>query len=356
MSIGDPTSDFGCKFSTKRRNIRRTGTGKASTVAVSSVASYKEFNGFSGPTIKRRKQPMTFHSGVPMALQTLMSLRNGKDLITARRKWKDFTERLESRVLFSVSADTLMGGVLVPGTQWSYQYSGSINQTQTQTVGGTTNFGSVLATEINLSSPNETVYFGFNGAGYVAYGSAQSQSGTATTDVFTPPVVEIPATIVAGTPSVSTFTYTQTDTPPGTTTTSPEITNSLQLVSNTLQPITVPAGTFNAYEIIENQTSSSGFAVNDNWYAPGVGLIKATDGTGSNQFTQELTAFTMGSATSASGDVAASFVGTLPKTIVEATPLKLKGKLSFAAGTRLSPARRARQSCSRQILTPPTAS
>ena len=140
------------------------------------------------------------------------------------------------------------------------------------------------------------------------YGATTSSSisvGSETsTTVFTPPSVTFPLSLTAGQTFSTTWNSKTTsvitiNTPIGkqteTQTSTSSVKFSVKLVSATTQSVTVPAGTYKAYELDETiSTTISGkttTATTELWCVSGVGVVKSVTGAGSSAVTTELTKF-----------------------------------------------------------------
>lgn len=146
----------------------------------------------------------------------------------------------------------------------------------TVTTTAPTSFGGTGTATVVLH--NQT-YFALTGAGLVAYGQNISGAypgafgGTVNqtiTDTLSPYGLVLPATMVPGQTYTDTY---QASINPG-----PD-TVQIVLVSGTTQAVTVPAGTFNAYQIDTTDTStdsSGGVSTThaQDFYAPGIGFIQ----------------------------------------------------------------------------------
>ena len=201
-------------------------------------------------------------------------------------------------MLLSVNAATLLAPRFVPGNQWTYLATNAQGQsgTLTQTVIGPATFNGISATEIDTTvSTGSAVsqnYEGFDGAGdAVVFGNMVTGTNTTQTDIYSPYRGSFVANMVGGV----TYDFTNTDTPTstigGTTTTGTvsDEDHKLTLLSETLAPLTVPAGTFNVYQGQEVQTTTtpnpSGpptitTSTTSIWYAPGLGIVKIVSSDG----------------------------------------------------------------------------
>lgn len=236
--------------------------------------------------------------------------------------------------MFSVTAAELNGGIYVPGATFTFQYTGAYNETQTDTIGSPTTFSGYSTIPLNITSSNNpatlTQYLGYQSGANVSFGQTQVSQGTTATDVYTPPIVDIPATLTTATPVTVSTTDTQTVTPPGSSQSS-QSSATISLASNTPVSVVTPIGTFSAYEL----DFTSGSSVTRTWYAPGYGLVQGMAGSGSNAYTEQLTSFTPAGAGAPTGGstVTAALSGILPSTVIPGSALKTHEKLTFTAGS-----------------------
>ncbi len=199
-----------------------------------------------------------------------------------RRERRCAVEALESRQLLSATVNaTELNPALAPGVTWAYQLTGGITGTQTQTVAGPGTFNGTSATEVdvtnNLTAPSAistTVknYLAFTSQGLIEYGTITLAPGVTTATAISPPLIEFPSTLTAGVPVTNTYAYGSASSTSGTSQTSRE-TVTLTLASATAQTITVPAGTFIAYEV-DDSTTGTGNGTVQSWFAPNVGIVK----------------------------------------------------------------------------------
>jgi hypothetical protein len=246
-------------------------------------------------------------------------------------------------VLLSVSATSLRPAFSA-GAQSTFEISGaSTDETETVTDGGPVQYNGqngeqILETTDNTAlgtSTSTTMYEAFTSAGLVSYGeSSTTTSASALEQIETfdsPYLLEIPSSLTVGKPVVSQTTSmgTQTTTVSGanpiTSTSSNVLATTIRLTSNTQQSVTVPAGTFKAYQIDETTIVDSMSNTVELWYAPGVGEIKAIIGSGEGQETEVLTEYPH-----LPTGLTASLSGSLTDSTVETTPLKGLEKITFA--------------------------
>jgi hypothetical protein len=252
-------------------------------------------------------------------------------------------EFLERRVLLSVSATTLRTAFSA-GAQSTFQITGaSTDETETITDNGPAQYNGqnvedILETTDNTAlgtSTSTTVYEAFTSAGFVSYGESStttSASATEQNETFDSPyLLEIPSSLTAGKPIVSQTTSVGTQTTtvigggsPIVTTSSNVLAITIRLTSNTQQSVTVPAGTFKAYQIDETTVVNSMSNTVELWYAPNVGEVKAIIGSGQGQETEVLTEYPHPTA-----GLTASLSGSLTDSTVETTPLKGLEKITF---------------------------
>jgi hypothetical protein len=226
-------------------------------------------------------------------------------------------QQLESRLLMSVTASTLYGPDLREGTTLAYVdlYNGApVTNGVTDTsavVKGTTTYAGNTAVEVDITSNSVTPptedggtptydtsvakgFFGYTSQGLVTYGeTVDSVTGKT---VYTPAAVQLPPVMVAGQAYPSSYSTTATfiNSSGGmvTATYQDDLVNTL--VSETTVPITVPAGTFDCYEVDQSDTTthtdpaSTSTQVNRNWFNPSVGLVKSEDGDPDNLYDTEL--------------------------------------------------------------------
>jgi Ca2+-binding RTX toxin-like protein len=214
-------------------------------------------------------------------------------------------EPLERRCLLSVSATTLLGPSLTTGTE--YVYENYANGSPAQLAGGDTNetvigpatFNGMSAIETNTVVPGlfpESIqsYSQLVAGALVQYGSTQTGSGiegVSPPTVDTPPYISLPATLTEGVPYTTSYTATtsQAGVPAGSTYSSGldgMYSYSVELASDATQSITVPAGTFNAFEVdtkVDSDYAAGSFGSlypsletdTRDFYAIGVGLVES---------------------------------------------------------------------------------
>ncbi|HSV14538.1 MAG TPA: hypothetical protein VLI90_09770, partial [Tepidisphaeraceae bacterium] len=207
---------------------------------------------------------------------------------------KNHIEELEARRLLSVSASSLF--VFTTGTKLTYQITSSGNTaTSTTTVKGAATFNGHNAIEIDGTTSNvagtSKSFVGLDGAGNaVSYGSSGTTAGGSFTDTNTPPAINFPATMNAGT------TYTENwgthDVFAGGTSDSTTV-HTVKLTSASLVSVAVPAGTFNAYLFNETDTiTAGGFTLPTStiqqWIVPNKGLVKSVITSSGNTTTEVL--------------------------------------------------------------------
>ena len=181
-------------------------------------------------------------------------------------------ESLERRQMLSVSAETLVGPKAAPkaaGDTWTYSMTTTFSDstyTIVETVIGNTTFMGNSVTEVddsvtsngNSDTHLDKEYYAFDGSGnWVEYGDVETTTNSdgevtgATTNTESPPELIIPAELTAG-QQTAPSTSTQTSIP-GTVTIS--ITEQYELQSETKGSVTVPAGTFSAYDLTSNESA-----------------------------------------------------------------------------------------------------
>ena len=253
-------------------------------------------------------------------------------------------ERLESRQLLSASVSaTTLNPQFKTGEQWTYQVSGGITGTETQTVIGAATFNNASTTEVdqnnNFTAPSSITstvkaYLAFTSDGLINYGNVTSTSGITTTDTFSPPQVQFPQTLTVGSPFTQTVQESSSSQPSGQTS-STSVTQTTTLVTGNAESVTVPAGTYNAFEVdVTTGTTTVRF-----WFAPNVGLVKAIIPS-TTAVTEELSSFTGGpSGTGGNGGTGGTGTGTvssalktpLPTSVVGTTTLKLKDSVTLTS-------------------------
>jgi hypothetical protein len=256
-------------------------------------------------------------------------------------------EALEPRRLLSATVNaTDLNPPLTAGVTWGYQLTGGITGTQTQTVIGPGTFNGTSATEVditnNFTSPTTATstvknYLAFTSQGLIEYGTITVASSVTTATAISPPLIEFPSTLTVGTPVTNTYAYGSSSSTSNQAQTSTE-TVTLTLVSGTPQSITVPAGTFSAYEV-DNSTTGTGSGMIQSWFAPNVGIIKQVINTSATPVTQELTSFsggtggTGGTGGSGTGALTPALKTALPSSVVATTPLSARDSLTLTAGS-----------------------
>jgi hypothetical protein len=206
-------------------------------------------------------------------------------------------ELLEGRRLQSVSAATLFG-TTTAGATLTYQvqdvgFKGIA--TRTVTIAPATTFdghavverdtvdSEVVGTQESTDTTSDDE--ALTDAGVVEYGSTDAPynshylDSVDTTDTYAPPIVEYPALLTAGTTYTSAWSGTEAVTGDPTSSSSVTGTHAVTLVSATPQPLAVPAGTFDAYELTVVDTAAGAAPVTQQeWVAPGVGVIESVVG------------------------------------------------------------------------------
>ena len=230
------------------------------------------------------------------------------------RKWQRALARpieaLESRVMLTISTAPWVDPYLEPGARWSLQVSDPSGDNPPVTFNyvdnGPTTYQGNAAVEVDISfdtdkgAGSSVLYFGKDAAGdFITYEDKLTGPTASTDDVYSPYSTTLPAELtagvaVAGSPDTDTTTLVNSS---GTTTSSDVETDSFTLASETPTTITVPAGTYQAYELTDTTTdsdasdgSTSTPSSDDEFFAPGVGIVKATDSNSGGTVTQ-LTSF-----------------------------------------------------------------
>lgn len=251
-------------------------------------------------------------------------------------------EALEPRRLLSntVSA-TDLNPPLTTGVTWNYQLTGGITGMQTQTVVGPGTFNGTSATEVDImnhfTSPTTVTttvknYLAFTPQGLIEYGTLTVAPSVTTATAVSPPLIEFPSTLTVGMPVTNTYTYGSSSSTSTMTTTSTE-TITLTLVSGTPQTITVPAGTFSAYEV-DNSTTGTGNGMVQSWFAPNVGIIKQIINSSAQPVTQELTSFS--GATGGTGGTGGTGSGALTPALKTPLPSSLVATMRFTSRNSLT--------------------
>ncbi len=221
-----------------------------------------------------------------------------------------FVEALEDRRLLSVTGASLLH-TSAKGATWTLTttQAGKVALTNVQKVIGKATFNHVSCTEVDGTSKTKNgtstskSYYGLDKAkNVVSYGNVNvskfSIYTTTDTDYFTPAGINLPAVLVPKkiyTEHWTTNTTSVTNPGGSVSTSSQTVKYTIMLTSATLKSIKVPAGTFKCYLLTETtattvsgQTTNSSFSFYD---APGVGIVKATIGTGKTAVITQLTKF-----------------------------------------------------------------
>jgi hypothetical protein len=207
------------------------------------------------------------------------------------------------------------------------------------------------ATEIDLvnneTSPTASTstvknYLAFTGQGLIEYGTITAVPTVTTATAFSPPLVEFPPTLTAGMPVTHTYAFGSSSSASDTPTSGTE-TITLTLVSGTPQTVTVPAGTFSAYEVDGATTTATSSGTIRSWFAPNVGIVRQITG-GAQPVTQELTSFSglsNGAAVSGAGALTGALKTPLPASVVATTPWSKRDTLTVTAGSAVGGVARA---------------
>jgi len=208
-------------------------------------------------------------------------------------------EPLERRVLLSVSSSSLAGPQTV-GFQRVYEeiFDGTVDGTTTETIAavGTASFnGAGGLTEYDdndgLGSMTQNFISISNTNGVKNYGGITTNSTGSATTTFSPAYVSIPATLTAGTTYTAVYTGTVVTSGANSTTNSGVFNYSVELASDSTQSITVPAGTFNCYQINVSITATVNGVTetptnSTDYFAASIGKVESTNisttGSGSN--------------------------------------------------------------------------
>jgi fibronectin-binding autotransporter adhesin len=226
-------------------------------------------------------------------------------------------EALEDRALLSINGTSLLSAELIKGATFNYtDFSSASSTTESfddTTIGPATaptgqnsiEFDSQITEAGFTNSFLDQTYLASTSAGIVLYAGVTSaitdDGSVSTTDSssFSPPQISMPATLTAGqtVDSSSTVTYQSEDAQGQTSDSTSTQSEAFTLVSETPQSISVPAGTFNAYEVdstTTDQDTSTGdtkTTTDQGWYVPNVGCVKAvgtsSDSTATTTFVLE---------------------------------------------------------------------
>jgi fibronectin-binding autotransporter adhesin len=245
-------------------------------------------------------------------------------------------EALEPRRMLSVSSASL-APLLTVGTTYTYRETSSdptVTNVVTfgETVKGPATFNGQAVTELDSTISNSDgsgtgsgqSFSGSDGNGNViSYGSVLNIPGGTLLSTYTPPQVSYSGALTAGVTQTTTDTEVQTITNSmGTKSTTYANTHLFTLQSETPTTITVPAGTYQAYVLVEEDksvitASADAFAVGGTsdsttteWLVPGLGAVKTFDGNLTSVLTNFTTsaehlAFTQPPVDTAKGDVIA---------------------------------------------------
>jgi hypothetical protein len=239
-----------------------------------------------------------------------------------------------------------MNPPLAPGVTWTYQFTGGITGTQSQTVVGPGTFNGTSATEVDivnhLSAPTiatTTVknYLAFTSQGLIEYGTITVVPSVTTATAISPPLIEFPPTLTAGIPVTNSYAYGLSSSTSDTPQTGTE-TITLTLVSDTPQAITVPAGTFSVYEVDDSTTGTGGGGTVQSWFAPNVGIVRQIITGGAQPVVQELTSFSGfsngagGAMSSGTGALAPVLKTPLPASVIATTRWSSRDSLTLTAG------------------------
>jgi hypothetical protein len=230
---------------------------------------------------------------------------------------------LENRQLFSYASTILSDVYAHGGDTWTYQYVNSASTvagSETFLAKGNTTFDGhdVFQLQTGFSATTSTVsetstindYFTTTGGGLIDYGnttgtsvvSSASTNTTSSQTTFTPNEVLLPATLTPGVPDVQSWTRTMVTTistgvTSTTNTTTESDSDTFVLASDSTQSLTVPAGTYNVYEVdVTHEVTVTGESPTTDqeevFVSQGTGLIKDVSGPlGSPTGTIELTNF-----------------------------------------------------------------
>jgi parallel beta-helix repeat protein len=193
---------------------------------------------------------------------------------------------------------SLFAGSTTTGSKADYDVlaNGTLAATQTTEVVGPATFDSQstlrlksIITSADGNTSTDNLYASLDSSlGFIAYGQTISSPDQSEIFNFSPEEIEAPASLVAG----RTYIYTcaeKVDTvinPSGQKSESVEIfTRQIKLESYTETAVNVSAGIFQAYKVVETLTEGSTTTVVDDWFTPGVGLIKSISSTNETELT-----------------------------------------------------------------------
>lgn len=270
---------------------------------------------------------------------------NGKDpsrVLPALR-----IEMLENRRLLSVSSTILSSLDTVAGNIWTYQSNaGGTTTTYTDTSDGPTTVNGQTVYPVDTTGAYTTsTNFGLSSAGLIGYSTHSTQTSQGLiyddTTTYLPYKISFPAVLNVGQPVTSTWTNSVVQAVTGypTTSTTSADSDTLTLASDTQQLITVPAGTFNAFQINETYTitptdgSPPTTATDVFFIAPGTGAIEYVTGSLANPTsTDVLTGFTPAPGTGngkGPTPVAPALTGSLPTSIIAGSKTKISQTLTI---------------------------
>jgi hypothetical protein len=192
-------------------------------------------------------------------------------------------EMLERRMLLSISTASLVSDYFIKGATFTFavNQSETLSSTTQTVVGPATAPGGQSATELDTANTIAgyltQTYNASTSTGLVDYADVLVYpNGDSQTRTYSPTKVNLPATLTAGltvteTTAVNAVFHTST----GITTSQYSVTDAYTLVSATPQRVTVPAGTFSAYQINDVLTDPGDITITyENWYAPQVGIVE----------------------------------------------------------------------------------
>jgi Ca2+-binding RTX toxin-like protein len=216
-------------------------------------------------------------------------------------------EHLEQRRLLSVSATTLLGPTGV-GTQKDYETleNGVVQYTSDSVVDSPTTFnGSTVSPLQTTIAPHGLIsseviddYHYIVGGSLLNYGSLTNitDDGASTTDTITvdPAFTILPASMTPGVFYTASYTGHSVQTGAVTASSSAVHNYIVELVSDSTVSLSLPGGTFDAYQvngtlqtIVSGAVSSS--TTTEYFYSPTEGLVQTISGTGASMLTTELT-------------------------------------------------------------------
>lgn len=199
-------------------------------------------------------------------------------------------EGLEPRRLFAVSTATWFGPYLETGTKWTLRTTTSGGNTANFAYvnAGTTVYKGLPSVEVNITGPNgitgKTYDTTDNAGNYIQYSSQTTFPNGSEVNDYSPYRVLLPGSLSAGvTVTLSNSNVETENSTSGSETTTFAETYQFTLLSESTTSITVPAGTYAAYQVTmtESAEGSDGSSIDPDtqivWWAPDVGIVKSVD-------------------------------------------------------------------------------